>query len=316
MASLNICELSNDDINHFLIRTRDSYLDVVHDEEKLASMIKDKKHDEYSVVIDLCSHKPKYGEVLLTFQLIIMLKILGININCYIFNSNHKEHCFSQLVQNDKVMAKLFDEIAEFSEILLPGFGINCETIYDIKTQNNFLLDMRNNILFGDQLIERRRAKTVGELLKFKYNFFSFNQQLIHIVMVKYNNILRLSKESWLIGDIIRRISLNSDLKNENESYFATNFRFNTERPKKNSNLEYVSNIAKRVWERYNVKTLINTCEDGHSFYINSNYYDSKHVFFARPGHFLEESYVLVQSELLYQAQGGGISTGIYALAQ
>ena len=309
----SLAALKTEEINEFLLKAKNTYHQVVDAElDKINKLILDAKKQkrEYYLVLDIVSHKPKYGEVILAMQLGIILKILGIDLKCFIFTQDPKKHALKEIISADEVMLNLLADIYPIANFLLGYAGIDYEFIENIPTQNCILRDLKDKILFADQLIDIRKSKTSKELLKRPYNFYSYNQELLQVVLIKYNFRLKTITKPWLIGDIMKtNFGKISKVRLDNTAtYFATNFRYNLARNEKNSNAGLILHIAKLIWNRYKIKTLVLTNKGGYTKLLKSEYWEKGIVVFANPGSFIDESCASVQTKFLYQIQGGGIT--------
>ena len=225
----SLSKLKTEEIKEFLIKAKNKYHPIVDIAmHKIDNLILETENQNtpFYLVIDIVSHKPKYGEVLLVMQLAIILNKLGLNIKCFIFVQDAKSHILKQLIETDEVMLNLLNDIYPITKLLLGYTEVTYEFVSNISTQNTILKDLKNNILFADQLIQIRRSKGSQELFSRQYNLFDYNQELLQMVLIKNNNRLRKIKTPWLIGDILKaKFERISKIRLDSEKlYYATNF--------------------------------------------------------------------------------------------
>ena len=227
--------LNEKDVVRFRKNIEENYFEQVRNElleiEQYFHKGKSTKHTKI-FAIDLITHKPKYGEILLTVQTAIIYKALGIDSKFIIFRGSVGEYCFSQLISDDKVMSRLLEEVETICKPLLEYWKIPFFSLENIVEQNNFLRKNSQEIVFSSDVITRRCKRTMKELLAINYNFFTLNQQLLQSLLVIFANELRDFDKKLLIGDILKSATNkeSNNIYSHFNEMFSTNYRFNQTR--------------------------------------------------------------------------------------
>lgn len=308
--------LKIDEITSFYQECKNKYSPMTIEEFKGLSAIIQKNYDgnckeEHSliVVVDLINQKPKYGELIHTFQTCIALKILKVSIKVYLFmpNSGTKMY-WKKLITHDTVMQGLFKDASSLATILLGEFDIKHKVVSDPEFQNKLLMQTHTKILFGTTIRKIIKYRTKKEFEGLYSNFFKLNQELLSLILVQYYDILTNHSKEWLVGDLLRK---KFALK-EQGTYLTTNFRYNPQRMAKNSDAKMTLRLANYFWRRYSYKTLILTCEKGQKLLNNSCEISQDAIIYGKPGSFIQESILAANTKMFYQVQGGGI--GIWPL--
>ena len=283
---------------------------------ELMRMISDPERKKIIVVLDLVKYKPKYGEVLFSMQTAIILSRLGLCVKVVaIVSDSRNNEDYKRLVENDKVMKQVEEDIEHLMKLILLPKGIECKIIEDSNEIANKLEDTRQGyVLFKESIVNRRSNMAAKKIDRKKDNFFIFNQQLLQVLLMLNRKELLKETSPFLIGDIMKELSIKDKdiFRSDQSNVFATNFRYNLARAKKNSSTEQAIELAKILWKKFNAKTLFTTCKDGKYALENTDGFDAQFMMFYKPGNFIEESKAIVQSRMLYQIQGGGITSWHY----
>ena len=165
---------------------------------------------EKILVIDLTSNKPKYGEIILAMQTIIVLKYLGYAVKVYIFKKKEIEgHLFEKLMKIDNLMYDAYNDIDELAQILLIESGITYSITKDKKTQLSILRTKKDNILFADAIYQAYCLASKGKVYLQPNHpeyrtFWNLNQELLSLLFAQYKWELCRSNCNYLVGDILK----------------------------------------------------------------------------------------------------------------
>lgn len=308
--------LKIDEIANFYQKCKQKYSPMTIEEFKKLSSLIQKNHDSNNkelcrliVVIDLIKQKPKYGELIHTFQSCIALKILKVDLKVYLFLPHSKTKMYwKRMITSDKVMRRVFDDAHSLATMLLSGFDIKHKVVYDPQYQNKLLEQTHTKIFFGTTVRRMNSFRIKKEFEGMYSNFFKLNQEFLSLLLVQYHDDLRNYPKEWLVGDLLRKNYKSS----KQDSYLTTNFRYNPQRENKNSDAKNTLKMANYFWKHYSYKTLILTCERGQKFLIDSCGSNQDAMIFGQPGVFIQESILAANTKMFYQIQGGGM--GIWPL--
>jgi hypothetical protein len=260
------------------------------------------------MIIDLNNHKIKYGEILMAFQTAIILKSMAVNIKvCIFLPKNVEGNIYNRMIKNDIIMHRAFNDVVSLANLILNQAKIDHLIIQDNIEEQLFLTENIDNLMFGIQNARLHKVLSIEECKNVAFNFFVLNQELLSLLVAYKSYYLQQRDTWWLIGNLLKTINSENKRTAKNR-YIATNYRYNLSRPDKNSDALKLIRNARDLWDKFNIKTLVVTCEYGKKDLHKKMVNPEEYVFFAQPGNYIEESFALVEAEFLYQIQGGGIN--------
>ena len=269
-----------------------------------------KNKAQKTILLDFSIVKPKYGEILMIMQTLSILNALGFIPTLLIYSPKPEDgHLpYKKILNNDETMQNVDKDIESIITALGKHIRFRIERIRSIEKRNKAIndLSLSNSLLFQEQ--HRITTSPIMTDQKIKHgNIYPCNQQLLTLLIARYRHELNALETLWAIGDMLHVSAKMNGLCGQSR-YLATNFRYNHSRPVKNGSPEAILKQAKIFYELNGTKTLVATEEEGHKLLLT--YKDcNEYILFASPGNFIEDSKAVICADLLYQSQGGGIST-------
>ena len=269
--------------------------------EKIKSVKEDQRQVDH--VIDLFAMRPKYGEALLYIQQAYILKAIGIHVRIVVILT--PSDCLftfgkQKIKKVDKTMTKARTELVSFLALFCNQKDIPCKIFKGVKERMMYYENAKNRVLFAEALAAIKNLKPNQKL---KVSAAHLNNQLLRLLIIKYNSELLLKKpEEYLLGNFLK-----STIPRPKSKYLSTNFRCNSARTDRNGKLESLIQRCEYFYARYRLPTMIATCEEGYSALKTIN--NNPAFFVHKPGNFIADMCFMVNSLMVYQDNGGGITT-------